>query len=147
MRWVDTTAIVRTCGGGFSLGVQKFYAGEDAYKTVLNGANETIWCTSNHSISNRVIWYKGGKELETTNRLVVGSGGQLLIFQATYNVSGVYECNFEGQLLPPGIKLFQRVFITVRGESGSLVGKTLLVVCKPCFDQARHLLQSCLVFL
>ncbi|XP_065845831.1 protein sidekick-1-like isoform X2 [Oscarella lobularis] len=97
------------------IGVQKFYAGEDAYKTVLYGANETIWCTSNHSISNRVIWYKGGKELETTNQLVAGSSGQLLIFQATYNISGVYECNFEGQLLPPGIKLFQKVFITIRG--------------------------------
>ena len=95
--------------------MKKFYK-ENAYKTVQYGANETIWCSSNHSISDQIVWYKSGKELKTTNQLVVGSKGQLHIFQATYNISDVYECNFKGQPLPLGIKLFQRVFVTVRGE-------------------------------
>ncbi|XP_065845794.1 neuronal cell adhesion molecule-like isoform X5 [Oscarella lobularis] len=94
--------------------VKKFYK-ENAYKTVQYGANETIWCSSNHSISDQIVWYKSGKELKTMNQLVVGSEGQLHIFQATYNISDVYECNFKGQPLPLGIKLFQRVFVTVRG--------------------------------
>ena len=99
-------------------GALRFYA-PNAYRTIALGDGAAIKCSPNQSISESVVWNRNGKQLTSSSHLFFTADGVMMIKQATYNLSGTYECNFAGHPLGSKVKLFQRVILTVRGGVSS----------------------------
>ena len=93
-----------------------FYS-QDVYRTIPVGANAEIQCKANQSLqSETVVWSRNGKWLTSTKHLTLSTNGQMIIRQATYNISNTYECNVRSRLFAPMATLFQKVVVTVRGK-------------------------------
>ena len=97
-------------------GALPFYA-PSAYRTVGLGESAMIKCSPNLSISENVVWSRNGKQMKSNDHHSFTADGIMIIKQATYNLSGTYECNFAGHSLGRKVKLFQKVIVTVRGRS------------------------------